>query len=207
VKPPRPAQKKTPAPKKAPAAAKVSSATIPTKEAAAAEAAKVAKKPRGRPRKTPLTDITEQIVNTPPAPTPSTAPGPPPLVFTSTNNNRARARQAAAAEKAAAEKAAEEARAAQAAKGWTEQTVNGATVVTLKRSRKPAKLPDGSDVPRAGGGTKTKTPALDASEKALLARAAVNKEASKAGKAGGAQAGKKRKDAPAKSKAAPSKKK
>ncbi|KAJ7315506.1 hypothetical protein DFH08DRAFT_971870 [Mycena albidolilacea] len=204
VKPP-PAPKKTPAPKKAPAVAKkVSSAAVPEKEVTVAEAAKVAKKTRGRgrPRKTPLTNTTEQTVNTPPAPTPSTAaPGPPPLIFTSTNNNRDRAQQAAAAEKAASEKAAAEAHVAEAVKGWTEHTVNGATVVTLKRSQKPAKLPDGSDVQRAG--TKTK-PTLDASEVALLAHAAANKKA--AGKVMVAKATK-RKAAVAESKAAPTKKK
>jgi hypothetical protein len=104
------------------------------------------------------------------------------LVSSITNNNGARARQAAVAEKAAAEKAEAGARTAQAAKGWTERTMNGATVVTFlpsKRSRKAAKLPDGSDVLRAG--TKAmQTP--DASEMALLARAAGKKATAKPAK-------------------------
>jgi hypothetical protein len=110
------------------------------------------------------------------------APAPTALVSSITNNNGARTRQAAAAEKAAAEKAEAGARAAQAAKGWTERTMNSATVVTFlpsKQSRKAAKLPDGSDVPHAGTNA-MQTP--DASEVALLARAAGKKATAKPAK-------------------------
>jgi hypothetical protein len=112
---------------KAPAAAKkVSSAAVPAKEVKAAEAAK---KPRGKPRKTPLTDITGDI-NAPPLMTAPVTPAPTPLtaapvltalVSSITNNNSTCVRQAAAAEKAAAEKAEAGARAAQATTGPRER--------------------------------------------------------------------------------------
>ncbi|KAF7373654.1 hypothetical protein MSAN_00576100 [Mycena sanguinolenta] len=97
-------------------------------------------------------------------------------VLSSTNNNRAAARQAADTEKAAAEKAAADAAAAQAAKGWTEKTVNGATVVTFTstRIRKAARNPDGSVVQREVKGTRPRK--LDSAE-ALVARAGSKRKA------------------------------
>ncbi|KAJ6449956.1 hypothetical protein C8R45DRAFT_947073 [Mycena sanguinolenta] len=141
---------------------KTSSAKSVEKQTAAAQAALVVvKKPRGRPRKTPLDDITNMLVD-PPAPAATTdttttdttltstpATSTPTLVYTSTNNNRAAAKAAAAAEKREKEREAEEARAKEAARGWSEKTVDGATVVTLKpltRVHRAAKLPDGSAV-------------------------------------------------------------
>jgi hypothetical protein len=174
-----------PPPKKAPArkapAKKPSTAQTAVKKTAAVSAAKVAAvrspKQRGRPRKESLPDITNTMVDAASASTSETAaaagdPPIPPHVYSSSNNNRARAQQAAA--EAEAVKAAEEAgvRSKKLAKGWVEATVDGATVVTLlpaKRVRKPAMLPDGSRLQ-----PKTTEPKLDASEKALLARAAAN---------------------------------
>jgi hypothetical protein len=185
--------KPVPAPKKAPArkapAKKPSTARTAVKETAAVLAAKVAavggSKKRGRPLKEPLPDITNAMVDAATASTSETAaaaaavdPPVPTHVYSSTNNNRARAQQAAA--EAEAMKATEEAgaRAKKLAKGWVEATVDGATVVTLlpaKRARKPAMLPDGSRLQ-----PKTTKPKLDASEKALLARAAANPKKRKA---------------------------
>ncbi|KAF7346847.1 hypothetical protein MSAN_01823900 [Mycena sanguinolenta] len=158
---------------------KTSSSKSAGKQAAAAQAASVAaKKPRGRPRKTALDDVTNLYLDPPasdsttepiPAPTPSTST--PALVYTSTNNNRVAARAAAAAEKEAKEKELEEARAKEAARGWTEKTVDGASVVTLTRTRKRAKLPDGSLVKPEVKGTRKKQDSCDV----LLARAAKAK--------------------------------
>jgi hypothetical protein len=157
-------------------------------EGAAAAAAKhsavvegVEKKKRGRPRKQPLNDITNEVVATsvPPVNSPSTtdpaSTSTPTHIHSITNNNRARALQAAAAEEAAKAKEAADEAAKQAAKGWFERTVNGATVVTLvqpaTRSRKPTRLADGSVPQREVKGTRAKKSApLDPVEKALLTR-------------------------------------
>ncbi|KAJ6452826.1 hypothetical protein C8R45DRAFT_1112842 [Mycena sanguinolenta] len=157
---------------------KGSSAKASSKAGAAVEAKRVASlqdvaKKRGRPRKQPLTEITNEVVSAvvPPSPPvdpatsttpPATASTSPVYIVSSTNNNRVAARQAAEREKAAAEKVAADAAAAQAAKGWTERTVDGATVVTFTstRIRRSAKHPDGSDVQPA-----TKTTRAPATEK------------------------------------------
>ncbi|KAJ6448654.1 hypothetical protein C8R45DRAFT_947870 [Mycena sanguinolenta] len=139
---------------------KTSSTKSAAKETAAAQAVLVAvKKPRGRPRKTPLDDITNVLADSPAStPTPETTvastsatstASTPNLVYTMTNNNRAAAKAAAVTEKRAREKEAEEVRAKEAARGWSERTVDGATVVTLTRTRKSAKFPDGSLVKAA----------------------------------------------------------
>jgi hypothetical protein len=170
------------------------------KEEAAGAAAKksgvvesVEKRKWGRPRKQPLNDTTNEVVavaNPTSAPnatftTPALEPANPPTlevpayVSTITNNNRGRARAAAEAEKAAKEKEAADAAAKQAAKGWFEKTVNGATVVTFTnptnpqtRIRKPTRLSDGSLPTREVKGTRAKKPApLDSVEEVLLARA------------------------------------
>ena len=164
---------------------KTSTAGAAVKEAAAAGAAKVAsveaeveKKKRGRPRKDPLVDITNATLAATNANSASAIPdaaAPPVYILSSTNNNRAAARQAAEREKAAAEKAAADAAAAQAAKGWTEKTVDGATVITFTRVRKPAKLPDGSTVqPEV---KKTRAKKTDSAEAKLLARAGTKRKA------------------------------
>ncbi|KAJ7225246.1 hypothetical protein B0H12DRAFT_1240680 [Mycena haematopus] len=185
-----------PAVKKAPArmapAKKTSTAKAAGKEGAAAEAKKVVlveegAKKRGRPRKQPLTDITNEAdaaTNaTPVSPTaqPSTPTEPaaepsktPTHVYTMTNNNAARARQAAAAAKAMEAKEKADAEAKQAAKGWLESTVDGATVVTLTRARKPTRLADGTVAQREV--KKARAPKLDASEIALLARTVAPKK-------------------------------
>ncbi|KAF8187858.1 hypothetical protein K438DRAFT_1764568 [Mycena galopus ATCC 62051] len=154
------------------------------KEVAAAGAkkvvsvAEVVKRKPGRPRKTPLDDVTNAIVGAEAAPPVSART---PVVYTSTNNNRARAHAAAEAEKAAKIKEGEDALAKQATKGWVQSTVDGATVVTLTplnpltRARKATKYPDGSAVPAvrttAALAAKKK---LNASEAALLARTEAN---------------------------------
>ncbi|KAF8202791.1 hypothetical protein K438DRAFT_1965266 [Mycena galopus ATCC 62051] len=173
--------KKAPS-KKVPSKKKTSTAKAAEKEASAAAAQKAeavvdgAKKKRGRPPKRPLKDIgnTDVAVDAPSGvPSDAATIVNPTHVFSSTNNNRARARAAAAADQLAADKAAADAVAKEAAKGWTETTVDGATVVTVtggsKRFRKPAKLPDGSAVPPSQ--PKVTRKKLDASEAALLARA------------------------------------
>jgi hypothetical protein len=153
----------------------------------------VEKKKRGRPPKQSLNNITNEVVaaaNAIPATnatiaTPALEPANPPTqevpayISTTTNNNRGRARAAAEAEKAAKEKEAADAAAKQAARGWFEKTVNGATVVTFTnpthpqtRIRKPTRLSDGSLPQREVKGTRAKKPApLDPVEEALLARA------------------------------------
>jgi hypothetical protein len=186
--PPKPAVPgKTVPAKKQPPPKKKSTAKVPAKEAAAADAKKaVAKKPRGRPRKNSLGDITNLVLEEP-GPT-STSTTPPPLTYSITNNNRARAREAAAASKAAQEKEAADARAKQVAKGWSERTVDGGTVLTLasthaRRAPVPARLPDGSlPVP------KKTVQRLDACEIALLARAEAEKKTAGKRKATGTQA-------------------
>ncbi|KAJ7351341.1 hypothetical protein DFH08DRAFT_806064 [Mycena albidolilacea] len=186
--PPKPAVPgKTVPAKKQPPPKKKSTAKVPAKEATAADAKKaVAKKPRGRPRKNSLGDITNLVLEEP-GPT-STSTTPPPLTYSITNNNRARAREAAAASKAAQEKEAADARAKQAAKGWSERTVDGGTVLTLastraRRAPVPARLPDGSlPVP------KKTVQRLDACEIALLARAEAEKKTAGKRKATGTQA-------------------
>ncbi|KAJ6479853.1 hypothetical protein C8R45DRAFT_1216293 [Mycena sanguinolenta] len=138
---------------------KSSTAGIIQKQVAAAAAGDQAAKKRGRPLKQVLVDITNEVISSDVPPSspadaattttlPATASTNPVYIVSSTNNNRAAARQAAEREKAAAEKAAVDAAAAQAAKGWTETTVDGATVVTFTstRVRRAAKHPDGSDV-------------------------------------------------------------
>ncbi|KAJ7899112.1 hypothetical protein B0H14DRAFT_3124168 [Mycena olivaceomarginata] len=195
---PPPAHKapaKKPAPKKGSAAAKAD------KREAAASAAADAPKKRGRPRKQPLNDITNEVQDTtnastlmPPATDPLSALTPPaanassalvqppapsnaPIhVYSSTNNNRTRARAAAVADEAAKEKEKADAVAKQAAKGWFERTVDGVTVVTFTRVRKPVKLPDGSAVQREVKGTRKKACPV---EEAMLARAAAAKTGSK----------------------------
>ncbi|KAJ6510907.1 hypothetical protein C8R45DRAFT_1162115 [Mycena sanguinolenta] len=181
-------------------APKASSADGVVKAAAAAAAKHKAsvgeqsKKKRGRPRKQPLTDITNQIVATGPetatdttavtpeataAPTTTTpdvavtVPSGPAHIYSITNNNREAACQAAEREKAEAARAAADAVAAQAAKGWTETTVNGATVVTFTstRVRKAAKHPDGSTVELEAKKVRTaNTKKTDASLTKLLER-------------------------------------
>ncbi|KAJ7866846.1 hypothetical protein B0H14DRAFT_2573269 [Mycena olivaceomarginata] len=168
------------APAKPPTKTVVAAKADKKEEAAAAAAKKsgvvesVEKRKRGRPRKQPLNDTTNELSNlpthrrrrcrrtSPPSPT-TTAGG---------------ARAAAEAEEAAKEKEAADAAAKQAARGWFEKTVNGATVVTLTnptnpqtRSRKPTRLFDGSLATREVKGTRAKKPApLDSVEEALLAR-------------------------------------
>ncbi|KAJ7808719.1 hypothetical protein B0H14DRAFT_2608616 [Mycena olivaceomarginata] len=160
--------KRVPA-RKAPAK-KASTARTAVKETAAVLAAKVAvvggPRKRGKSQKEPLPNITNSIVNAATAAPAPAAPvdSPPTHVYSTTNNNRARVQQAAAAEEARA-------RVKKMAKGWVEATVEGATVCACR----PAILPDGSR-PQP----KTTTPKLDASEKALLARAAANSKKRKA---------------------------
>ncbi|KAF7358321.1 hypothetical protein MVEN_00881600 [Mycena venus] len=159
-------------------------------------------KKRGRPaRKQPLTDTTNEVatttgastfetpdtastITTPDAASMSAMPDAastsassrPTYVYSSTNNNRARAIQAAAAERAVKEKEAADAAAKQAAKGWFERTVDGATVVTLARVRKPARFFDGSVVQREVKGTRAKK--LDPVEERLLAHASTKRKLS-----------------------------
>ncbi|KAJ6503658.1 hypothetical protein C8R45DRAFT_1091437 [Mycena sanguinolenta] len=178
------------------------------KAAAAAKALKVAlvegdvqTKKRGRPRKQPLLDVTDEVTaatnasmsapldavsTADDASSPNMSPRPI-YVVSSTNNNRAAAREAARKEKAAAEKAAADAAAAQAAKGWTETTVDGATVVTFTsaRVRKAAKHPDGSAVELET--KKTRGPNMkktDASLTKLLERGKKRKAAESSGPTG-----------------------
>ncbi|KAJ6494480.1 hypothetical protein C8R45DRAFT_1212436 [Mycena sanguinolenta] len=186
-----------PVAKSKPSARKASSRSVASKEQAAVAAKKVAsveeqKKKRGRPRKLPLSDATNEVASTSTTavtaststPTPPnatvTTPSAPIYVFSSTNNNRAAAREAAQREKALAEKAAADAAAAQVAKGWTEKTVDGATVVTFTtRVRKAARYPDGSVVqPEV---KRTRGRKMDASEVKLLERGQKRKAAESTG--------------------------
>ncbi|KAJ6452167.1 hypothetical protein C8R47DRAFT_1083816 [Mycena vitilis] len=152
---------------KAPAKKKVAMAKADEREAAAGTAektaavAEVVKRPRGRPRKSPMADTT----NAPAADAQATAE--PVYVTSITNNNRARALQAAREDKAREEKEAAEAVARQAAKGWIETTQGGGpTTVVFTRSRrqpKPITFADGTvTVPKVN---KNK-----ATEDALIAR-------------------------------------
>ncbi|KAJ6458297.1 hypothetical protein C8R45DRAFT_1221666 [Mycena sanguinolenta] len=186
---------------KKPPPRKMSAAETAKNKAAAATALKIAlvqgevqNKKRGRPRKEPLLDITNEVTSATNAstsaasdavstgddlPSPN-ASAPPIYVVSSTNNNRAAAREAARKEKAAEEKAAADAAAAQAAKGWTEMTVDGATVVTFTstRVRRAAKHPDGSAVePETKKARTVNTKKTDASLTKLLERGEKRKAA------------------------------
>ncbi|KAJ7839387.1 hypothetical protein B0H14DRAFT_3458793 [Mycena olivaceomarginata] len=156
---PRPLAK---APAKPPTKTVVAAKADKKEEAAGAAAKKsgvvesVEKRKRGRPRKQPLNDTTNEVVavaNPTSAPnatftTPALEPANPPTLE---------------AEKAAKEKEAADAAAKQAAKGWFEKTT---------RIRKPTRLSDGSLPTREVKGTRAKKPApLDSVEEALLARA------------------------------------
>ncbi|KAF8163884.1 hypothetical protein K438DRAFT_1775791 [Mycena galopus ATCC 62051] len=184
--------------------------TAAKKEAVAkqAQVTERVKKRRGRPPKAKepavVDDALQEVTNAPTAETGTI------VLCTKVGNNRAEARRAALQEKAEEAKAAEDARKAQLARGWLPGLVEGSVVILGPRVPKPTRNCEGTEFVCPKVNTHVRAPQLDASEKALLARAAAAKATKASAKtvagAKTAGAGAKRKAPAATSTAGPSKK-
>ncbi|KAJ7898273.1 hypothetical protein B0H14DRAFT_3424632 [Mycena olivaceomarginata] len=149
-------------------AGKGKAVALPETEAVLAAATEPVKRKRGRPPKAQqqLADVTnvEQTVEDGVA-----------VLCNVVGNNRAAARRAAMEEKATKLKAAADAHAAQRAKGWIPGP-EGSVVLLAPRTRRPPVHFDGT-VAQTSQKPKTVVPMLDASERALLARATRKRKA------------------------------
>ncbi|KAF8179380.1 hypothetical protein K438DRAFT_1769085 [Mycena galopus ATCC 62051] len=164
--------RKPPGPKRKSGTKKVANKKAAASQAQAVASVTAGAKKRGRPPKAaaaaasgePLDDVS----NLPTAETGT-------IVFcTKVGNNRASARKAAQQEKANQAKATEDARKAQVAKGWLPGP-EGSVTFLPPRVKKPTRNWEGAEFVLPKVNTRPRAPQLDASEKALLARAAAAK--------------------------------